>query len=113
MPELVFPRMRPKPPRERVTAPAPVTATGCGGMTAAFAAASERRSNARMCASGTDGGTGLKPSDRWVISLCEFHHREQHRIGEREIERKYEINLRALAAEFARRSPFWKRLSVM
>ena len=113
MPELVFPRMRPKPPRERVNRSCPghrawvrrhdCSVRGC-------------RRTPIECAhvrSGTNGGTGLKPSDRWVISLCEFHHREQHRIGEREIERKYEINLRALAAEFARRSPFWKRLSVM
>jgi hypothetical protein len=53
----------------------------------------------------TDGGIGLKPSDRWVISLCAQHHQEQHRVGEREFERRYGIELSSLAEEFARRSP--------
>ena len=75
-------------------------------MTAASADARERRSNARMCESGTDGGTGLKPSDKWLISLCEFHHREQHRIGERAFELKHSLDLSLMANEFARRSPF-------
>lgn len=55
--------------------------------------------------SGTDGGTGLKPSDRWVISLCSEHHREQHRIGEAAFEHRYSIDLYELALEFTRRSP--------
>ena len=60
---------------------------------------------------GTDGGCGLKPSDRWAISLCWLHHREQHQIGEAKFERKYELDLTALATEFAKRSPFrWKIL---
>ena len=60
--------------------------------------------------SGTDGGTGLKPSDRWAVSLCRDHHREQHQVGEAEFERKYAINLYDLACEFARRSPHWLSL---
>lgn len=32
--------------------------------------------------SGTDGGTGLKPSDCWVVPLCAVHHYEQHQKGE-------------------------------
>lgn len=55
--------------------------------------------------SGTDGGTSLKPSDRWAISLCSEHHREQHRIGEAAFERQHSIDLYELAVEFARRSP--------
>lgn len=57
---------------------------------------------------GSDGGMGLKPSDRWVISLCADHHMEQHRIGERSFEQKYELDLAELAETFARRSPYWK-----
>jgi hypothetical protein len=52
----------------------------------------------------------LKPSDRWVISLCMFHHREQHRIGERTFGAKHGIDLVKLAGEFARRSPHWRKL---
>ena len=53
----------------------------------------------------TDGGTGLKPSDRWTISLCRDHHIEQHQIGEAAFEKRYGIDMRALAEEFAGRSP--------
>jgi hypothetical protein len=60
---------------------------------------------------GTDGGTGLKPSDRWAISLCRDHHREQHRIGERAFERRYNIDLYELALEFARKSPHRKTIA--
>jgi hypothetical protein len=55
---------------------------------------------------GTDGGAGLKPSDKWCISLCRSHHLEQHELGERAFEAKYDIELRELAREFARRSAF-------
>src|SRR4051812_42774385 len=41
----------------------------------------------------TNGGVALKPSDRWVISLCFEHHSEQHRIGESHFEQKYSICL--------------------
>ena len=60
--------------------------------------------------SGTDGGVGLKPSDRWTVSLCSAHHAEQHRIGERRFERRYGIDLRSLAAAFASRSPHRERV---
>lgn len=53
----------------------------------------------------TDGGVGLKPSDRWSISLCRDHHIEQHQIGETAFERRYDLDLRGLAGEFASRSP--------
>lgn len=32
---------------------------------------------------GTDGGTGLKPSDRYVVPLCRHHHAMQHAVGEK------------------------------
>lgn len=55
--------------------------------------------------SGTDGGMGMKPSDKWGISLCTPHHLEQHNIGERPFEARHKIDMKALAEEFARRSP--------
>ena len=57
---------------------------------------------------GTNGGMGVKPSDRWTISLCggaEGHHAEQHRTGETSFAIKYSIDLIGLAAEFVKRSP--------
>ena len=60
--------------------------------------------------SDTDGGTGLKPSDRWTISLCRRHHLEQHQIGEAAFEKRYNIDLRVVAEEFAKRSPHRQRL---
>lgn len=54
---------------------------------------------------GTGGGTGLKPGDEWTISLCAYHHREQHQIGEGAFERLYELDMKKLAAEFVARSP--------
>lgn len=54
---------------------------------------------------GTDGGMGIKPSDRWTISLCKDHHAEQHSIGEGPFERRHGINMKALASEFFRNSP--------
>jgi hypothetical protein len=58
--------------------------------------------------SGTDGGIGLKPSDKWAISLCRDHHREQHQLGEREFQKRHRIDLHDLALEFAKRSPHLK-----
>lgn len=37
------------------------------------------------------GGTGIKSGDRWSIPLCNEHHMEQHRIGERAFYEKYKI----------------------
>jgi hypothetical protein len=62
---------------------------------------------------GTDGGQGLKPSDRYCISLCAHHHAEQHRIGEARFEKMYGVDLVALAAEFARKSPHWRSLHLI
>ncbi|MEO6114163.1 MAG: putative HNHc nuclease [Sphingomicrobium sp.] len=60
---------------------------------------------------GTDGGVGLKPSDRWTISLCAGHHAEQHLLGHASFEQKYCLDLKALAQAFARASPH--RLKVL
>ena len=59
---------------------------------------------------GTDGGAGLKPHDRWCISLCATHHTEQHRLGEARFEKKYGIDLAELARRFAICSPHWRKL---
>ena len=63
--------------------------------------------------SGTGAGLGRKPSDKWVISLCQLHHREQHQIGEPAFETKHSLDMRELAREFARLSPHWKKLAEM
>ena len=55
--------------------------------------------------SGTDGGTGMKPSDCYTISLCRGHHAEQHQIGERAWELMHDVDMRALAVAFAAKSP--------
>ena len=57
---------------------------------------------------GTDGGTGLKPSDIWVIPLCDKHHREQHQRGELSFAAKYDIDLNKTAEEMAKKSPHIK-----
>jgi hypothetical protein len=60
--------------------------------------------------SGADGGTGMKPGDDWAISLCTSHHREQHWTGEARFERRHGIDMKALAREFAARSPHKAKL---
>jgi hypothetical protein len=59
---------------------------------------------------GTDGGTGMKPSDVWCISLCKVCHARQHQIGERAFEAETGINLKALAEAFLKRSPHKQKL---
>lgn len=56
---------------------------------------------------------GVKPSDRWCISLCKDCHSEQHNIGEASFAKKYNIDLKALAEEFARESKHWPKLKDM
>lgn len=62
---------------------------------------------------GTGGGMGVKPSDRWCISLCKTCHQEQHRIGERAFEKRWNIDMKAIAEAFAKASPHWPKLSIM
>jgi len=39
-------------------------------------------SEAAHVRNGTDGGIGLKPSDRYSLPLCRACHAKQHRLGE-------------------------------
>lgn len=55
--------------------------------------------------SAVNAGVALKPHDAFGVSLCHTHHEEQHRIGMGNFDRRYEIDLWALALEFTRRSP--------
>lgn len=57
-----------------------------------------------------NGGTGLKPSDAFAISLCREHHAQQHRIGEESFEKRHDINMRDLAREFYQKSPHRNKL---
>lgn len=63
---------------------------------------------------GSDGAMGVKPSDYFAVSLCgggDGHHAESHRIGEDSFQAKHGINLLALAAEFAAKSPKAREIS--
>ena len=53
---------------------------------------------------------GVKPSDNWTISLCVTCHAEQHTLGEPQFETKYGIDMKALAREFAAKSPALRRM---
>jgi hypothetical protein len=55
--------------------------------------------------SAANAGKNQKPHDIFGVSLCRLHHDEQHHLGAVAFGRKYGIDLWALAAEFARRSP--------
>lgn len=46
---------------------------------------------------GTDGGVGMKPSDKHALPLCSKHHRRQHQIGEGPFEKETGISMRAIA----------------
>jgi hypothetical protein len=59
-----------------------------------------------------NAGTGLKPGDWDTVPLCNEHHAEQEGRTE-SFCRKYRIDLWALAAELARRSPDWKMREAM
>jgi hypothetical protein len=59
---------------------------------------------------GTDGGTGIKPSDKWCISLCKDCHAEQHILGEASFAFKHKIDMKALAFAFFMRSPHRSKL---
>lgn len=52
-----------------------------------------------------NSGTGIKPPSWFGVSLCSEHHHAAHQHGHKTLEKKYNINLLAIAAEFAANSP--------
>lgn len=61
----------------------------------------------------TDGGAGMKPSDRWAVPLCAFGHhnggpKSGHVIGWETFELENKIDLRPLAIKLAAASPHLK-----
>jgi hypothetical protein len=54
---------------------------------------------------GTDGGVGIKPSDRWTIPLCKECHTRQHQVGEDAFEKERGLNMKAVAEKLFRDSP--------
>ena len=55
--------------------------------------------------SAANAGKSQVPYDWFGVSLCRTHHREQHNRGVETFMRTYGIDLWAIAAEFAARSP--------
>lgn len=49
--------------------------------------------------SGTDGGMGMKPSDKFVIPMCHTCHAMQHNYGERVYWGQFHISPLEVAAE--------------
>lgn len=60
---------------------------------------------------GTDGGSGMKPSDCWTVPLCSWHHQRQHATGERTFETEYRIDMKKIAEELWLKSPARVKLS--
>lgn len=54
---------------------------------------------------GTDGGVGLKPSDRWAVPLCVTAHRILHDEGQITFEKRWKIDLKEIAEGLAGWSP--------
>jgi hypothetical protein len=71
-----------------------IASGGCGGKT-----------EAAHCRTGTDGGMGVKPSDRYCIPLCADHHRRQHQVGESAFEAEHKISMRKIADALWAKSP--------
>lgn len=54
---------------------------------------------------GTDGGMGSKPSDRYAIPMCASHHAEQHMAGEATFSERHNVNMKSMADHFWRAWP--------
>ena len=59
----------------------------------------------------TDGGMALKPHDRWLVSACLKHHEQQTVRGEKWFEDYWGLDMKALAREFADKSPYARELA--
>lgn len=55
--------------------------------------------------SAANSGVGMKPSDAFGISLCAYHHHIQHQIGQSAFERRFGLDLWAIAEAFVKASP--------
>ena len=53
-----------------------------------------------------NSGAGMKPSDEWLVPLCDKHHKEGHQKGWKTFERKYGVDLKAIAKELARENHY-------
>ncbi|TZG25624.1 DUF968 domain-containing protein [Sphingomonas montanisoli] len=52
---------------------------------------------------GSGAGMGQKPDDWRTVSLCQFHHAQQHKLGEATFWKGFDVE--ALIAEFIKASP--------
>jgi hypothetical protein len=111
MPELRFPSPLPREPRKRSSRTCAAHRSWVRRHRCSVPGCRQLPIECAHVRCGTDGGAGLKPSDKWCISLCQAHHLEQHRIGELAFETKYDMDLVELTREFARKSPFSFRFS--
>ena len=48
-----------------------------------------------------NSGTGMKPSDDFVVGICAYHHRIGHHIGWKTFQKRYGVDLMALAKKLA------------
>lgn len=69
----------------------------------------EGRIEAAHVRRGTDGGLGVKPSDKYTLPLCSIAHGEQHQIGESAFEKKYGIRMLDIAVKLWLKSPHRQR----
>ena len=86
-------------------------ARGSVATTALYRGASAFQSSARMFVAARMVGQASSLQIRWAVSLCCYHHREQHNIGEAAFEMMHQLDLRALAVQFTRISPYRERLT--
>jgi len=105
MTRLVLPSYIPQPPKPRTSRSCPAHRAWVRKHYCSVPGCKRTPIECAHVRSGTGGGMGLKPSDKWAISLCGHHHLEQHAIGEAAFEARYDISLIELAREFARHSP--------
>lgn len=67
------------------------------------------RMHAHHCREGGNGGMGKKPDDSTAVPLCDLAHAEIHNTGWKTFEKKYGVDLSALAAKLWRISSHSKK----
>ena len=68
------------------------------------------RMHAHHCREGANGGTGLKPDDSTAVPLCDLAHTEIHNTGWQTFEKKWGVDLSAIAADIWRVSSHRRKL---